>query len=434
MKYDFNEAEYTAIARSMSNGMSDGKFYLWVPDWIEDGEEKEYFVLKNLGTRDDKNYKELYHFTAEYIRNKCCFALSPDAKIVLAGYETKKGVICYSSESGDIIWNNKKIKKIKEIRFNQYDSNIIEVINSKVEIIYLNGLTGEVLDEEELYNVKQVINDMRASKNGKYLICSDSVKRGKAVYTVYDTINKQVKGRFPAQGQLNSDTFDVTDNGKYAVCSAYQRQGVSLINISTGEIIWTKKLKDIMKVYFDKQDKNVVVCCRYDYNYTLNISSGETISEDNNEKMERNLYGDDFKFPEDDIVIIGSRQIKSTSFSFLDVIGTPHSVIVNPTEEGIMCYDLSGELLWENKDVEIGEIVYQEDTDTICGTVNIYNQGKIVILSAGDGSVLCEYKTEDYGYTFIDRNNTLVCNTGKMYDVSNKEIKVKNEEFEFKIK
>lgn len=103
--------------------------------------------------------------------------------------------------------------------------------------------TGEILSEEKIGQVRQILNWMRSSQNGRYLIGADTVSvRDKAVYTVYDTETKMVKGRFAAQNNVGtSKSFDVTDNGEFAVCSAYMREGVSLISVDTGEVIWTQK-------------------------------------------------------------------------------------------------------------------------------------------------------------------------------------------------
>lgn len=154
----------------------------------------------------------------------------------------KKGVVCYECESGNIVWNNKKIKRIHKLRFNNFDFDIIQVISNKLEITYLDKHTGEILEEEKIGQVRQVLNWMRCSLNGRYLIGADTVSvRDKAIYTVYDIETKMVKGRFAAQNHVGSSSFDVTDDGKFAVCSAYKRQGVSLIKVDTDEVIWTQK-------------------------------------------------------------------------------------------------------------------------------------------------------------------------------------------------
>lgn len=437
MRYNLEDiSSLEIIARSMTDGMADHRLYLWVPEFLQDEEEKEFLVLKNTGTREQVNYEELYHFTAEYIRNKCCYALSQDGKFALAGYAAKKGVICYECESGKILWDNKKIKKIIRIRFNNFDSNIIEVINDKLEITYLDKQTGEILENDRIKQVRQVVNWMHPSKNGKYLITADPVSnKDKAIYTVYDTETGMVKGRFVAQNQLNVSTFDVTNDGQYAVCSAHQRQGVSFIKVETGEVIWTqKKVKKISKVYFDKEDEKIAVCCQYDGTYFLYIHSGEIAFHDYSEEIYVNTYGKDIRFCERNIAKIGRKQIESPSFAFLEAIGTPKGVVLNPVGEGVMLYDYEGNVLWENKNIEIGRIVYQEEDNTICGLVSTYDGKKIVILSAEDGKIVSELAIDNFPCTFIHHNKTLLCNTGKMYDVSQNNIRKKTEVFEFLVK
>lgn len=172
MKYNLEYVDLGKIAQTMTDGMADYRLCLWVPDWLQDAEEKEYFVFKNKGTRENEKWEELYHFIAEYMREKCCYAIAQDGKTALAGYAAKKGVVCYECESGKILWNNKKIKKIREMRFNNFDSDIIEVISSNLEITYLDKHTGEILEEEKIGQVRQVLNLMRLSQNGEREICS----------------------------------------------------------------------------------------------------------------------------------------------------------------------------------------------------------------------------------------------------------------------
>ncbi|MBD5135422.1 MAG: WD40 repeat domain-containing protein [Lachnospiraceae bacterium] len=434
MKHNLESVDSQKIAQTMTNGMADYKLCLWVPEWLQDAEEKEYFVLKNTGTRQEKNWEELYHFTAEYIRGKCCYAISQDGKLALVGYAAKKGVVCYECENGKILWNNKNIKKIHEIRFNNFDYDIIEVISSKLEITYLDKYTGEVLEEEKIRQVRQVLNWMRSSQNGKYLIGADTViGKDNAIYTVYDTENQMVKGRFAAQNHVGSSrSFDVADNGKFAVCSAYKRQGVSLINVDTGEVIWTqKKVKYIRAVSFHKG--KVAVCCRNNGIYFLNIHSGEIDSHIQGEEIYLNAYGKDILLCEDNAAKIGKKKIKSPSFAFSEAIGIQNGVVLSPVGEGLMLYDNTGSLIWENNNIEIADIVYQEEENAIYGFNSIRGEGKIGIISAEDGQMISELAIEDYACAFIGDHKTLLCNTGKMYGVSKDNIKEKAEVFKFTV-
>ena len=257
MDYDLKFVGLQKLAQSFTDGIADDKYYLWVPDWLQDAVDKEYQVLVNIGDRINKEFQIVYQFKADYVRNKCSFAISRDGKTVVAGYAAKKGIICYDCESGKVLWNNPKIKKIEKVRFNNFEPDIIEVLSDKLEFTYLDKQTGQVLEDEQVKKVRQVINWMRASKNGRYLLTADTLSsKDKANYTIYDTENGSVMGRFVAQSQVNEKTFDITDDGEFAVASAYQRLGISLIKVSTGEVLWTqKKTKKIHKVYFDKAEK-----------------------------------------------------------------------------------------------------------------------------------------------------------------------------------
>ena len=85
-------------------------------------------------------------------------------------------------------------------------------------------------------------------------------------------------------------------------------------------------------------------------------------------------------------------------------------------------YDNSGQLLWENKDVHIENLVYQEAENTICGYCNTYGISKIAIIDAENGQLISKLDEDDFACAFIDNNTKLICNTGKMYDVSNRGI------------
>lgn len=426
MNYDFESIGIEKLALSMTDGIADDKYFLWVPDWLEDAEEKEYLVLLNTGDRIDKNYEIVYKFKSEYVRNKCCYAISNDGKTALIGYVAKKGVICIDCESGQVLWNNPKVKKIDGMRFNNFNSDVIEVINTKLEITYLDKNTGKPLDEEKRKKVRQVVNEMHSSKNGRYLITCDTFSsKDKANYTVYDTETREITGSFVAPSKVASSAFDITNDGKYAICSAYQKEGISLIKVATGAVIWNQKItKMISHAYFDKDDKKVVVTCNYNGVYFLNVENGELDQHKNCEKFCLNKYGKDIKFLDRNVVRIGNRQIDSPTFTFTDVIGLPNGVALVPAGEeyGVRMYDNNGQFLWENKDVHIENLVYQEAENTICGYCNTYGISKIAIIDAENGQLISKLDEDDFACAFIDNNTKLICNTGKMYDVSNRGI------------
>ena len=41
----------------MTDGIADDRWFLWVPDWLEDGAEKDYLVLLNHGDRINKEFE-----------------------------------------------------------------------------------------------------------------------------------------------------------------------------------------------------------------------------------------------------------------------------------------------------------------------------------------------------------------------------------------
>ena len=48
-KYNLEFASFQNLAQSMTDGIADGRWFLWVPDWLENAQEKDYLVLLNQG-------------------------------------------------------------------------------------------------------------------------------------------------------------------------------------------------------------------------------------------------------------------------------------------------------------------------------------------------------------------------------------------------
>lgn len=432
-----------AAAQSMANGMADGRYYLWVPEWSEDAEEKDYYVILNKGTKIKKELEVVYQFKADYVYKKCSFAISKDGKTAVAAYAAKKGVICYDCESGSVLWSNPDIKRIDRVRFNNFDENVIEVLNTKLVFTYLDKQSGKVLEPERARSVRQVINEMRVSKNGKYLMAADSLSsKDKANYTVYDTETREIKGRFVAQIQGNPNTFDISNDGELAVCSAWQRQGVSLIKVSTKEELWVRKsMTNIDSVSFDDTDDRVIVSRQYGGIDFINAQNGELITHESGEELFLNKYGEDIWFLYDNIAKFGENRIPCPSFAWRCAMGTKAGVLLMPVAKcGLMLYDYDGNLVWKNDDLS-GHVVYLEDKDLVCtyfsqaydGNVGdgILVVGKIKIASMKDGQIIDSMDIFESTVKVIHNNKTIICNTGKMYDISGGSIKEIEEPFKF---
>ena len=150
--------------------------------------------------------------------------------------------------------------------------------------------------------------------------------------------------------------------------------------------------------------------------------------------MHLNAYGEDVLFPEKKIVRIGEHCIESPGFSWFSAIGTKEGVLLQPAGEGgLMLYDRDGRLLWNNKEL-FGTVVYQEDADRICVLNGEEHIEKLTIASAIDGQIITSVEIPEYACAFIHNNKTLICNTGKMYDVSKDCIKEIEEPFEFVVR
>ena len=45
--YNLDFVTHEKLAESMTDGIADYKYFLWVPEWLKDAEEKQYLVLLN---------------------------------------------------------------------------------------------------------------------------------------------------------------------------------------------------------------------------------------------------------------------------------------------------------------------------------------------------------------------------------------------------
>ena len=420
MSYDIGNAEFTSRAQSLTDGAADYRYFLWIPDFLQDSEEKDYLVLFNTGDSEDCEFKTVYQFKGDYCREKNCFAISNDGKTAVVGYKAKKGVVCYDCESGKMLWNNTSVKKVVEVRFNNFEPSVIEVTDDKLNRFYLDRDTGEPLGPDKAANIRQVIFHMCVSKNGKYLITDSPVvpsvsKIDKGRYTVYDTEAWEIKGAFAAQDNVGACTFDISDDGELAVCAAYQKQGISLIKVSSGEVIWTQKeIKNISHVFVDKENEMAVTSSRYDGIFFLDLKTGDIKKQINGEELFLNLYGEDILFKDRKTALIGNKKIVTPTFSWLGATGVKGGIILRPAgEAGLRLYSPEGELIWQN-DLLRGKPAYQPDDDLIIA----YSSGRIITASAKDGKIIGTQDVDAFPCAYLNRKKALLCSTGKLYEVS----------------
>lgn len=136
-------------------------------------------------------------------------------------------------------------------------------------------------------------------------------------------------------------------------------------------------------------------------------------------------------FLKDKVAKVGNCVIHCPAFSWLNPLGIKAGVVLQPAAQmGVMLYDYEGNKLWENKEL-FGHIAYQENYGYICSYCSVENAGKITIVSAKDGKTIATADIPEYACAFINDNKTLVCNTGKMYDVSSGSIRKIETDFEF---
>ncbi len=122
-------------------------------------------------------------------------------------------------------------------------------------------------------------------------------------------------------------------------------------------------------------------------------------------------------------------------------MGAKDGVILTlPGIKGLLFYDHDGNLLWESSELG-GRAAYLEEDDLICAFgVESYEgkvadgtlvTGQILLASPKDGQIIARAEISDSAREFIRHNSTVVCSTGKMYDVSHGSIQEREEIFEF---
>lgn len=453
--YDFEYAAFRNLGSSWSvdEGVNN-KYLIWVPDY-EESEEKEFYVLENIKYTDleennyagqyvaEKEYVIKYSFTGPWKKGKTFHAISRNGRYVCAAFTSKYGVRCYDSETSGIRWENKKIKNIETIKFNRFTDYILEVWNKKAEVTYINVKDGTIISPDEYASIFQQSNYIRTSNNQKYVIIADNLitkEYRNAMYSVYEFATNKLIGRFFEIFSSNTD-FAMTNDGRYAFVSEYERYGVSMVDISTGETIWNNSaVTHIRKIVIREEENEIIAIGNNRANKVLEWNTGAIKTNNYAEfgNIFTNKYGKDIVIDQN-IAFIGygadAVAVKSPSFAYTYALGTPHGFAVNATgDEGcLQFYDYNGSLLWENKEVRVSKLAYVEKLDVICGYNMAQDIRKIWLIAINDGSIHKGIDAENCVEAFFDHDSKLLCSTGLIYDILQDDIVKEKDSFRFGI-
>lgn len=415
------------------------KYYLVVEDFRVSYPETEYEVYYNEND-DEENYVLVCKFTFEYIRDKMYFDITNDGKYITIAYGTKKGVFLFSGENGNILWNNSKVKSIKKVKFDKTD-NFIEVIHTKLNSTYLNKENGEVTKDEELTAVRQKISSWVSSQNGKYILATKhQTDRDIARFTLYDGESFAAKSTFLAPFANGGSRCAVSNDGNYAICTAYKTEGMQLINTQDCQVLWERKdISHIQSVCFDKEDNYVYVSNNDGVTYELSVKTGNQTKLITADKFIPNSYGEDICIIDRNLAVIGKKKIKSPNFAWLRAVPAENCVaLISAGGEDMMVYDYNSNLLWKNSNMEINKVFYL----TFERLFAVVTAKEIILMSPNNGKIIssCSLSEERSGYDAIlaDGGRSIITNTyynldGDVYEINNSVVEKSERKFEFKI-
>lgn len=402
-------------------------------DFDNDAEEMSFTLYKG---RSEKN-QEMCSFTAPYRRNGMDYDVSEDGRQLIISYPTKYGLVMRLTDTGEILWQNKKYKKVKKVRFNQNNPEIIEAIRDDLEILYLYSSNGEPVSEEDRKNVIQGVNDFYCSLHRKKLLTVDCscTDKSKAWFTVYDCEEQTLQARFVGPYSIGGSRAAVTDDGKYVACAAWTKEGIALVETESGTTLWKKtNITRIQSVQFSKDESQVIIRTNEDEVYFLDREDGSRIKKLSLEDYYVNIYHSDIEQKSEKELRKENQSYVRTKNACHQVVCTKQGIVAKCRPGGLFFYDYQGELLWQSKGGS--DIAYIEDTDTIQYFIFDERQqykGELLVLSAADGTIRQQF---DWGpedvYLEVYIGNYILCRNGSIYDANGSEL-VKVGVFPFRI-
>ncbi len=236
-----------------------------------------------------------------------------------------------------------------------------------------------------------------------------------------------------------STDFGLTNDGKYAIISEYERNGMSMVEVPTGKTIWNNETATHLRQIVIKEKENEIIAVgNYKANKVLTLDSG-IVKENKYAKHGEifpNKYGQDIIVNENKAYIgYGAKAVLVNAF--LHGVGTPNGFVVNVSgnQAGLRFFDYNGKLLWanENKELGLANMAYVEKYNTICGYTMVKDIRKIWLLDIDNGNIIKEIVADNSVKAFIDNNCRLLCSTGMIYDILQDDIVKEDKSFRFTI-
>lgn len=115
-----------------------------------------------------------------------------------------------------------------------------------------------------------------------------------------------------------------------------------------------------------------------------------------------NPYGEDIVWKNETKVFIGGKGIKCSTFTIMDVIGIKGGVVVSEVKNRPICYDYTGNKLWDADSISYGNVssmVYDPTDEIIYGTAVLSEVDKItysvIMIDANTGKVVRAHEVND---------------------------------------
>lgn len=263
--------------------------------------------------------------------------------------------------------------------------------------------------------------DIQTSNNGEFLLVAEFEKN----IAAYEVSTRKKLGEYSTHYTLGK-RMCISNSGKLFAAAAFSRFGVSLYDVTSGDVLWTNKgIKKIGSICFSSDDSHLIVVSTDWEMYTLSLEDGSVI--------EKEAGVDDF-YPGKDIEVrrTGSGKLKWNSLRvdpekrILCLCSGKDKVFGSVFRGGLLCYSSEGKLLWseENKPEEhYIHLAYCSEYDyVLCFGLKIGEKRKkpylfLDVYAAETGALVYTSEIGTIAHTYSDSERIIIDVTGKVFEV-----------------
>lgn len=224
---------------------------------------------------------------------------------------------------------------------------------------------------------------------------------------------------FNAHGDWQDHRIAISDDGEYVATSIWEDFGKGHVHVYKNgcEVLDSRKFNRIDRIAFS--DRNDLRIMHKEKTYLMDVSSGEIKDVQNYYDMIHNAFGEDIILKHDNMIYYAGKKIKSSTFAYFDVIGTPDGLLASEVSNCLIRYDASGNKVWESATREYGHII-NAMYDSIHKVIYCYTfRGVSIIVDYDSGEVLKSFNIEPAGFLFflIDEQIYIFKPDGKCFKV-----------------